>query len=184
MSQVGTILQAIRNTLGSGFPARTIAAELKDFGDRSHDELKAGVYTVLGDGVEVLDELDYVNVFFVGQVMVTEDTDTDADLEEAELLMLDEIYALKRAATPNIVITRINQSRRLEHPYGWIRVECRVGPYDLTPDLDESTLDPFVLFHADWDVQPFADDQQQLDWSQEDYGGGEPDAQDDVTLEQ
>ena len=48
--------------------------------------------------------------------------------------------------------------------------------------IDETTLANFTNFHADLDVQPHALASTQIEWSQQNYSHGNPDAQDDVPL--
>lgn len=52
-------------------------------------------------------------------------------------------------------------------------------------ELDLSTLDDFIILHADYDIEPFASPAQREAWSQEENGHEvSPDAEDQVTLEQ
>lgn len=48
--------------------------------------------------------------------------------------------------------------------------------------IDDTLLAAFTTFHADLDIQPHALPATQLQWSQQNYTNGAPDAQDDVTL--
>lgn len=186
MSQVGQFLDQMRAAMSSGFPARVCTRSLLDFAERDEEDLDAGTYTFLADGLpEVGDYASYLGVMLVGQVHAGEDR-TAAEVEELELTMIDEILALKRAASVHIDITAIHQSRQLEVPYGWVRAQLRVGPLDLTPPVPDAELDDFVTFHADWDVPPHESAAEHQKWLNEppDHSTSAPDATDDVTLEQ
>lgn len=184
ISMIGLVLEGVRDSLASGFPARQVTRTMLDFARRRPEDLQAGVWTVLADGQgEIRQAEEYVRVLLVGQIQVPERA-AGEDLEEMELRMIDEIKALRRAASVRVDILDISQSRQLEAPYGWVAARLRIGPLDLTPPLDEGELSPFALFHADWDIHPYSSREQQQAWSEEDYSGATPDAQDDVVLEQ
>ncbi len=186
LDPISAILEGMRTSLANGFPQRIVADELLDFADREESELQQGVYTLLSDGQPSTEEFaETIGVMFVGQVMVAEKAGNRA-VELAENEMIAELKRLRQAANVNIQIGSIQQSRRLEAPYGWIRADLTVGPFDFTPQLPDALTDPFELFHADWDIRPFTSQEDHEKWADEDHESADeqPDAQDDVQLEQ
>jgi hypothetical protein len=65
----------------------------------------------------------------------------------------------------------------------WMAVVKVSGSEVALPNpIDDTALASFTTFHADLDIQPHSASATQLQWSQQNYTGGNPDAQDDVTL--
>ncbi|MGE0487312.1 MAG: hypothetical protein AB7Q81_24370 [Gammaproteobacteria bacterium] len=187
MSTIGTFIDQMAAAMAAGFPARHCTRDMYDFGDRDEAQLVDGIYTFMADG-QPPDDDDYatfISVLLIGQFIVPEDAAPSA-LEEVELTMVDEIRALKRAASVNIQIRGVQQSRQIELPYGWVRTSLRVGPLDLTPPAPDAELDDFLTFHADWDIPPHVSAAEHGKWLDEppDHDTTAPEASDDVDLPQ
>jgi len=136
MSRIGDILDSIVTQFQALAPARTITRDFKAFTDPSltDAELTAGRITLKLAGVEnYSNEVGLVmahgtaKLVIYGQVKVAEDADGRA-LEEAEFALLEDVEALAAALDPGLtgalMPTRHTQSQQLEHPYGWVAVEC------------------------------------------------------------
>lgn len=124
-------MELIKTTLAAKYPQRQVTRSLKDFADRPAAQLKAGVYTVLSEG-----EGDYPNyngleanygvhrIAIIGQIQVAE-TAESVEIENAELSMIEEIKNFTRTLPVtlcSLAMQRFEQSRQLEHPYGWVAV--------------------------------------------------------------
>lgn len=149
-SQIGTVLDTLRANLAALYPSRAVTRTLFDFGDRKHSDLTAGVYTLLCLGTTGPQYEAHINLMLVGQTMVAE-TAAGESLEEAELVMMDEVYAWAERSMTRIDIAEITQSRQMETPYGWINARCKTGPFDLSGGMPDG-LGDFTRFHADYDL--------------------------------
>ncbi len=162
MSAIGIILEALKTALQAAAPARVVTRELRDFGDRSEVDLKQGIYTLISRGQqEMRSRREYLRVLLVGQVMVDEKAAGDA-LEEAELLMIDELRRFKDGVQgAQVNIASWQQSQQIERPHGWISAELEVGPFDFSTAADPATLGDFITFKADYveDGQTLASDE-------------------------
>lgn len=154
MSAQGALLQAMSAELAAAAPARLVTRSLRDFAARSKTDLARGVFTLVSRGRPASrGDIDYVEVLLVGQIALTEKS-AGENVEEAELLMLDEVARwAKSSGVGQIEFQGIQQSQQVDAPYGWLAVRLRVGPLDLGPyaAADES-LDAFELAHAAIDV--------------------------------
>ncbi|SEO64104.1 hypothetical protein [Nitrosovibrio sp. Nv6] len=129
MSALSDRMNAIKSTLATMYPARTVTRDLKDFAARPLSELQEGIYTVLsaseGNYSHYLGGMTRDGehrVLLVGQIAVTETAEPSAT-EDAEGTMIDEIKAFTRALPPelgSLTLTGWRQSQQLEHPYGWV----------------------------------------------------------------
>lgn len=186
-SAIGTLLGSMATALGAAAPGRSVTRALKDFGDRTKAELTAGVYTLLSRGQDKIDDYsEYLKVMLVGQIQLSENATPD-QIEEAELLMVDEVRRFARGCQgANVSVKGWQQSQQLEAPYGWISVDLLVGPFDLVPPLDTAVLADFITFHADTDIPPFETAAEHAKWLEEppDQTTSKPDAEDSVTLPQ
>lgn len=154
MSQIGDILEAMAESLAARYPLRVVSRALKDFPDiQKHqpEDLRLGRYTLVSRGVEGLDGERYVEARLIGQGL-TENRDDQAQTEEFELAMIDEIYAFFGSYLPaRVDIRRIDMSGQMDHPLAWVNAQLRIGPLDLH-DADTSDMGDFKHFHADHDV--------------------------------
>ena len=134
MSAIGTILDSIVTQFQTVAPSRTISRTMVPFAELPDADLTAGRFTLKMGGAE-----NYQNqvglamaygtakLVIFGQIKVAETASGEA-LEEAELLMLEDVKALAEALDPGLtgalMPQRHQQSQQLEHPWGWIAVEC------------------------------------------------------------
>jgi hypothetical protein len=119
---------AIIASLEAALPARTIKRGLLHYDDHGAAELAQGVVMLISDA-----EQDYSRalgmvakepthrLILVGHLKVAE-TQTPADLEDAEQDLIEELKAWIRTGLDgmDLLPEAIQQSRQLEHPYGWI----------------------------------------------------------------
>ncbi len=154
-SQIGMILNSMQASLQTAVPTRTVTRSLRDFADRSKEELAAGIYTLISRGEQRIDApLEFLGVLLVGQFEVAENA-TGEVLEEIELRMFDEVrYFAAGCQGAYVQVQSTRQSMQIEHPYGWINAELLVGPFSLPEIIDPATLDDFITFHADYDLAP------------------------------
>lgn len=137
MSELGERMELIRSGLAAAVPARIVTRDLIDPAQRSHDVVKAGVYTILA-----LNEQGYTSVpgyeaqtgrqgvLIVGDIAVNED-DAPSKVEDAEFTLIDEIKAFVRTLPPALCalnLLSIAQSGQVDHPYGWIVARLEYVP--------------------------------------------------------
>lgn len=169
MSVTGQLLDSLKTALQSASPTRTVTRNLEDFGRRDLAELEQGVFTLISRGRQPQrDETVTLNVLLVGQIAVQEGSAPSA-VEEAELLMVDEIDAFMRGAQGARVMLDggIQQSQQVDAPYGWVAARLAIGPVELAAYEDAGSLADFITYHADHRLVD---------------GGNEPSAIDEVTL--
>ncbi len=114
-------------TIGIGFVPYT---------ERNKDELTAGVLNIVsagegnyhsGRGMAAKEGI--LRVHLIGHVQVDDD-DPRADLQQVEIDMAEEIKSFVRAGVPGMTLEldSIEQSRLLEHPYGWVVAFIELQP--------------------------------------------------------
>jgi hypothetical protein len=172
MSIIGAILESMKAALALAAPTRTVTRHLRDFAERSNSELAAGVFTLIHRGQPARDDdMEFLDVLLVGQVLITE-ADTGDAIEEAELLMLEQVKCfVDNISGAQVRLGQVRHSMQIEKPYGWISVQLRVGPLDLSCLAATGSMDSFIRFHAEYDATP-------------DDPTDNPIATDDVTLPQ
>lgn len=129
-------MEAIKAALATALPARTVTRNLKDFSDRTRDELTAGVFTLVS-----LNEGEYENhngreamdgkhrMLLVGQIQIAEDAEPST-LEDAELAMVEDVKAFVRALPQGLctlVMKGFAQSAQAEAPYGWVTINLEMS---------------------------------------------------------
>lgn len=185
MSIIGALLNSMKTALLAAAPGRIVTRTLEDFSDRKKTDLQAGIYTLVHRGQgEITDEDEYLKVLLVGQMELGEKA-TGEQIEEAELIMSEEVKRFARYATgARVRIKSWQQSMQLERPNGWISAEIEVGPFSLTPEIAAGTLSDFITFHADYDIPPHETGAERAKWLREppDTSTSKPDAEDHVTL--
>lgn len=159
MSVIGTLLDQLKAALVAAAPTRVVTRTLKDFGDRKKDDLQAGIYTLVHRGQQDTKMYqEHLQALLVGQLLVGEKAAPET-VEEAELVMLDEIRRWADGVQgANVSIAKWSQSQQIEAPFGWVAVELDIGPLDFSTLLDPATLDDFITFQASYDLAP-ADEQ-------------------------
>ncbi|TCS35794.1 hypothetical protein EDC30_10993 [Paucimonas lemoignei] len=192
LSPEQVILTSFKDAIAGAYPSRIATRSLKDFAERDHTELKAGIYTVIADGRPEGDVyFQSMNFIVVGQIQLGEKAEGE-EVENAELEMAREITNLiqRKFTGPDMKITKVDQSAQLEVPYGWISMHIRVGPYDATEPLtaDEvlGNLTDFLTVRADVDIAPHESAAEHQKWAQDtpDYSTSQPDAQLRVNLQE
>lgn len=132
MSEIGDRMDLIKSLLAAALPARIVTRDLLDFAQRSEDDLEAGIYTLVSkgeggyqnlNGREAMDGTQPIQL--VGQLKLAEDALPSA-IEDAELVMVDEIKVFLRARPAQIIqlyMTGFRQSQQIDAPYGWVSVD-------------------------------------------------------------
>lgn len=130
MSELSLRMELFKVTLQAFAADRVVTRDLIDFANRTPEELKQGVYTVVSKG-----ESGYANftgrmaaygtqgIAIIGQIQVEED-DPPSAIEDAEGEMIEEIKQFANSQLPpglgSFTLLSVNQSQQLEHPYGWV----------------------------------------------------------------
>jgi hypothetical protein len=135
MSALGDRMALIASTLAARYPARVVTRSFQQFEQRKREDLIPGIYTIVSRG-----EGGYANyngreamdgnhkILVIGQI-VLEESQTPAEVEDAEFVMVEEIKALVRdlpSALCSLVMMGFDQSGQLLHPYGGITVELEM----------------------------------------------------------
>lgn len=129
-------LAAIAAALTTALSTRTVKRGLYHYSDHSPADLTKGVVMLVSAG-----EGDYSKalgmaakegthrIMLVGHLKVLE-SDTRQAIEAAELDLIEEIKAFVRSGVAGTTLTldRAEQSRQLEHPYGWVLAFIDAGP--------------------------------------------------------
>lgn len=129
-------LDAIETALTAALPARTIKRGLYDYEEHTDAEIAAGVVMILsggegkyrqGPGMEAREGTQ--RVMLAGHLQVSE-TDTRQAIEAAELELIEEIKSFVRAGVSGVGLSleRVENSRQLDHPYGWVVAFIDAGP--------------------------------------------------------
>ena len=129
MSEISTRMNLIKTLLAAALPLRIVTRDLLDFGQRY---CTAGVYTLVSNGEGGYENLNgreamdgTQRILLVGQVQLGEDVAPSA-IEDAELAMVDEIKALLRARTSQIIqlyMTGFRHSQQMDAPFGWVSID-------------------------------------------------------------
>lgn len=138
MPDYNAALDALVASMATAMPTRTVQRGLVMPADLKREQLLAGFICVVSTrggnfanyrGRE--GQLGQIKVTDVGYLAVAENTGT-ADIERAELALLKDLLAW--VASPVVVGFNTvtpgdwEQSKQLEHPYGWIALELVVKP--------------------------------------------------------
>jgi hypothetical protein len=185
------ILESFKAAMASSYPARVVTRSLKDFADRKKQELEAGIYTIIADGLPA-GEVYFQTMKFivVGQIQLGEKA-LGEQVEDAELLMIREIRNLiqRQLRGPELQIKQVDQSAQLEVPYGWVSVHIEAGPYDATEPLTEDekigNLTDFLTFKVAIDIgKPHQSASEHAKWASDppDHSTSKPDLQSETTL--
>lgn len=125
-------MAAVAAALTAALPARVVTRSLLDFADRGKTDIAKGVFTIISrgeggyrnyNGREAMDGRH--RILLVGQIALAE-TATPADVEDAELAMVEDVKGFVRALPVglcSLVMTGFTQSGQLETPYGWVAIE-------------------------------------------------------------
>lgn len=179
------ISRKIEEALAELLEHRLVTRNYKDFADYEAQDLDKGIFTLLGDGLDSIN--DYTaHIKFVLLIHAEQpENDPGECIEDIENTMICEALTCFRYFNPMPDVLAVRQSRQLESPNGWAVIDFRIGPYDLAWPVEDDELDNFETIHIDYDISPFSSQQQQTDWSSEDYSSeDDPDAQADHQLEQ
>lgn len=138
LERIDDKLEAFETALRAAVPStRLVGPGLVPFTDRSSEALLDGVWNVVPAG-----EGDYHNgrgmaaregtlqINLVGHVMVDECL-VPGDLQQAEIEMAEEVKDFVRSgavAGMTMALERIELSRLLEHPYGWVVAFIELQP--------------------------------------------------------
>lgn len=138
LDRIDDKLDALQTALIAALPpGRIVDIGFVPYTDREIAELSAGVVNIVAAG-----EGDYHNglgmaakegtlqVLLIGHLQVAE-TGTRAALQQVEIDLAEEIKSFVRTggvAGMTVLLDRIEQSRLLEHPYGWVVAFLELGP--------------------------------------------------------
>lgn len=129
-------LAALEAALKTALPTRLVEIGLVPYEDRSRDELQQGVVNIVSNG-----EGDYHRgkgmaaregihkVLLICHLQVDE-AQTRAELQQAEIDLMEAIKSFVRTgvAGMTVVLDSVQQSRLLEHPYGWVVAFIELHP--------------------------------------------------------
>lgn len=120
-------LRNLEIALIQALPTRHVTRSFKNLDGWSNDQLTSGVWQIVSDnGSELNGELDLAggthNVMLVAYVRVA-DNEQQYKVEDAELAMLKELADfLDDERNCGLDMVSWQQSKQLEHPYGWLVV--------------------------------------------------------------
>lgn len=134
--ELTSALEALEAGLAAACPGRYVSRSFKPLPLRTEEELTAGVFSVISRGASRFanyrgreGDLGTLRVVIVGQVKVAEDADQKA-IEDAEFAMIEQVTAFVQAPLLSplrqCLPVEYSQSAQLEHPYGWVAIECEV----------------------------------------------------------
>jgi len=150
MSVMTDLLNELQSKLDLHIPDRLVTREYLEFNARPQHELDQGVITIVHrKGSRDDDYLNKANILIVGQIEVNHSC-SSVEVEDIELDMLEQIERFCDATScPRLTISNYSTSGQLTAPLGWVSVNIDMGPLDLQ-NLDETNLDDFITFHADY----------------------------------
>ena len=139
LSELGTRLEAIKVALAARYMARVVTRDLKGFAEHKDADLKKGVYSIVSIGERNFKIAPRISMgwgkhgmLLVGQIRLDEKTKPNpSDVEEAELLMRDEVKAFLENLTPELaplICTDWRQGAESEHPDGWVSFDLEFKP--------------------------------------------------------
>lgn len=129
-------MDAIAAALLLALPTRVVKRSLKHYTEHSAADLAAGVVTLVSagegsynPGLGMVAKEGTHRVLLIGHLKVAEGQDGE-DIEAAELDLAEEIKAFVRAGVTgtSLRLDRIEHSRQLENPYGWLVAYIDAGP--------------------------------------------------------
>ncbi|MEW6647192.1 MAG: hypothetical protein AB1450_08345 [Pseudomonadota bacterium] len=162
MSEAGTLLAALLTSLEAFAPNSVCTRDFVPFEHRAKTELEKGVFTLIHKGGSDGDA-STLDLLLIGQIKLGEKAAGSA-IEEAEDLMMDIVRAwAERNTALGVQIRSWRKSMQIDRPFGWIAVDLVSSPVILTPDVDESTLSDFLLFHAEHSLAPGDDEPAAID---------------------
>lgn len=133
---ISTLLTAMRAHLRAFLPQRVVSESLIDPANADRQDLLSGVICLVSEGggnfanyLGREGELGQLRARMVGFVLVEENA-PPVDVEAAELALLDDVLRWTRypnaPAGTTVVPADFNQSKQLEHPFGWITLGLEV----------------------------------------------------------
>jgi hypothetical protein len=129
-------LQALADSLQAFLPDRVVTRTLVNPAQAAQADLLAGVLCLVSGGgggfanyVGRVGQLGGLRPRLLGLVLVPEKDTTGADVEAAELALLDDVLRWTDGHAPVTVLPMDwIQSQQLEHPYGWFLLDLDVRP--------------------------------------------------------
>ncbi|MDD3675804.1 hypothetical protein [Thauera propionica] len=134
--ELKAVMEALGASLAASCPGRFVSRDFLPLGQRTADELEAGILAVaaLGEsgfanyrGREA--DLGTLRVVIVGQIKVADESPPHV-LEDAEFAFAEQVKAWlgmpMLAPVRQCLARSYRQSGQLEHPYGWVAFECEV----------------------------------------------------------
>ncbi len=130
-------MDAVAASLKSALGTRHVKRSwLKHYDDHTPQELADGVVMLIsagesqyrdGPGMTALEGAH--RMILIGHLKVPDDSQPQA-VEDAELDLIEDIKGWARGAIPGVglSVVRVEHSRQLEHPYGWVVVYLDAGP--------------------------------------------------------
>jgi hypothetical protein len=115
---------------------RVVKRGLVDYREHSDAELASGVVTLVSEGEDgfstrfgEVGRKGQQGILLVGHLKVAE-TATPAAVEALELDMVEQLKTFVRGGVTRIglLLNTVQQSRQLDHPYGWFVMSITAGP--------------------------------------------------------
>ena len=139
ISNMSERLNAVKDSLATAMPTRTVTRELKHFDEHSDAEIAAGVLMVTSRN-----ERDYSQslgmvakegtqkLLLIGHIKAAESVSGEA-LEDAEIAFIEELKAALRITVPGVGLrlTSVEHSGQIDKPYGWLVASVDAGPPDM-----------------------------------------------------
>ena len=129
-------IAAVQAALAAALPARRVTRDFLAIDRRQDTDLLAGVVTLIaageggyaaGPGMSARHGVTHL--VLACHLRVADDAAPSA-VEDTENALIEEIKAFVRAGVAGVTLTldRVDQSRQIEHPYGWVVAHVQAGP--------------------------------------------------------
>lgn len=132
MIPYATRMEQIKTQLQTIAPGSAVTRTYRDHGQRTSEDLAAGIFTIVSSGVteyasiEPPGDFGRQRVLIIWQGKVAEDA-TGEDLEAAEYAAMNQLEQLAAehdpVITPELILKSAETSMQLEAPYAWVASE-------------------------------------------------------------
>jgi len=142
-----SLLMFYADAFGQMVPHRVVNRDFVARQDIETRDLSKGIFSFLYQGERPTDDdiLVVLQVLVVAQIEIKERS-KPSDVEKAELKLLQEFRRFSNSERGSeFHIKNVATSHQIEHPYGWVMINCEFGPVDLSEDgLDLPEADVVV----------------------------------------
>ena len=139
-SSENSLLEFYAEAFGHSVPHRVVNRDFVAREDLETRDLSKGIFSFLYQGERQADDdiLVMLQVLVVAQIEIKERA-KPSDVEKAELKLLQEFRRFSNSERGSeFHIKNVATSHQIEHPYGWVMINCEFGPMDLSEDSQES----------------------------------------------